>query len=83
VRYAGNEIYSTSAKINSPLTHPTESLFLWRRSHPLYPQRAIAPLSFPRYTISPGIEAIPHQGAMEADQGNHITVQKTPFDTAN
>jgi hypothetical protein len=44
---------------------------------------AIAPLSFPGYTISPGIEAIPHQSAMEAYPGKHITAQKTPFDTAN
>ncbi|MEQ9485735.1 hypothetical protein [Coleofasciculus sp. F4-SAH-05] len=44
---------------------------------------AIAPSPFPGYTISPGIEAIPHQGAMEAYPGTHITAQKTPFDTAN
>ncbi|MEQ9354450.1 hypothetical protein [Coleofasciculus chthonoplastes] len=38
---------------------------------------------FPRYVISPGIKAIPHQSAMEAYPGKHITAQETPFDTAN
>ncbi|MEQ8971612.1 MAG: hypothetical protein RIE73_14615 [Coleofasciculus sp. C1-SOL-03] len=38
---------------------------------------------FPRYTISPGIEPIPHPSAMEAYPGKHITAQKTLSDTAN
>ncbi|MEQ9354439.1 hypothetical protein [Coleofasciculus chthonoplastes] len=40
-------------------------------------------LPFPQIHHLTRNKSVPHQSAMEAYPGTHITAQKTPFDTGN